>query len=518
MKPIIILLAIMLCVVNVYAEDSDLIVDGKVGIGTSTPSAKLTVSGTFDPSEHLASPNNDITYAAPLSQSNMTTVDGATPVSGTANYVAGANNVLSIPNPTMDYSKLSVLGFQQNIFNYNPYIRLAEASTGAVWIYADLAAGSHSFWGGEFVTFHYGTGMASSVFGSSNTASITPGLYSGAATGGGAATIVGTAGTASLTALVASSTAETTNIYGMQAGAVVSGNSGGTSTATAGTAYGLKSIVSANRLNTTITTAYGVYSRVYASNSAAITNAYGIYVGAAGNSTPLGTNRYALVTHPTAGNVGIGTTVMPTGGSAAIALGNSSTAPTNVNDCAGIYAMDSGGTTNLYAFDEDRNDVPLTPHAKDAPDSLYDIEDGLPMIVKEVQHFLGYVRYTNQTRQARLAGMTDAEKSRIPAPQRTCVYTESFADHNARLGLTGSKALTKLDWEAEQRAIKAKRDSEIVAARRAKADLQASIATAKDDDARNDLIQQDADTKVPAEYTMKTPPARLRAALEAARW
>lgn len=333
----------------------------------------------------------------------------------------------------------------------------------------------------------------------------------------GAANVYGNNTSCYLSASALSSTVTAPNIYASNISAYASTRSDGTSTASVTTAaYGLKSTVYANQPNATIASAYGVYSRVYASNSATITNAYGIYVGDTGTTGTI-TNKYALVTHPTAGNVGIGTTSPGTGGSNALVLGNGSK-PTALTDAAGLYAADVSGTTELFSFDEAGNETQQSPHAGDAPNSLYDPEDGIPMIIKEVQHFLGYVRYTNQTRQAWLAGMTDAEKSALPAKKRTCVYMESFADHNTRLRLTGAKALNKLDWEAEQQAIKARRDSEIVAARKAKAELQTSIATEKDEDRKADLIQQEANTKIPAEHTIKVPPARLRAALDASRW
>ncbi len=70
----------------------------------------------------------------------------------------------------------------------------------------------------------------------------------------------------------------------------------------------------------------------------------------------------------------------------------------------------------------------ISAHARDAPDSLYGPQDGLPMIVREGQYFLGYARHTNRTRMAWLAGMTDAEKSALSPSQRVCAITESFAD------------------------------------------------------------------------------------------
>ena len=84
-------------------------------------------------------------------------------------------------------------------------------------------------------------------------------------------------------------------------------------------------------------------------------------------------------------------------------------------------------------YDEEGTDSRITPHAGDAPDSFYDLEDGLPIVVKEMQYFLGYVRYTNQTRAARLAGMTDEEKKALPPEKRVCFFKETFEEHEAKL-------------------------------------------------------------------------------------
>ena len=268
------------------------------------------------------------------------------------------------------------------------------------------------------------------------------------------------------------------------------------------------------------TNAYGLSIFPYYM-SGTITNMYDIYLGSTVSNGTV-TNRWGIYQANTAnnsfgGNVGIGTTSLGTGGSAALLLGNGSK-PASLSNVAGLNAGVVAGTTELFGFDDGGNQTQLTPHAGDGPDWMYDAQDGTPLLIKEIQHFLGYVRYTNHTREARLAGMTDAEKSALSVQQRTCVFTESFPDHNARLGLTDDAALVKLDWETEQQAIKAIRDAQILAANKSLADLQTAISSTQDPDIRAQLIQQQSSIQVPDQYVIKDPPPRLKAALDSAMW
>ncbi|MHC1724457.1 MAG: hypothetical protein AB9866_00250 [Syntrophobacteraceae bacterium] len=137
----------------------------------------------------------------------------------------------------------------------------------------------------------------------------------------------------------------------------------------------------------------------------------------------------------------------------------------------------------------------------------------MPMIVKEVQHFLGYVRYTNMTRQARLAGMNDAEKSALSREQRTCVFRESFEEHNARLSKTGEEALVMRDWDTEQAKIAANRAAQIAAAETNQRAMQARMAPGKGGQAEG--IEDREVVQIPEPYIPKPVPVRIRAALEA---
>jgi hypothetical protein len=222
------------------------------------------------------------------------------------------------------------------------------------------------------------------------------------------------------------------------------------------------------------------------------------------------------------GNVAIGTSNLGSGGSNALLLADGAK-PTGLSGTAGLYAaVGTNNVTELFGFDGMGNVKQLTSHACDAPDWMYDTQDGLPMIVREVQLFLGYVRYTNETRQARLIGMTDAEKQGFPASQRTCVFQETFADHEARTG----EALTVLVWEDGQAAVKQQMDAARQSLLNTRAGLAAIIAQKTNEaaaargqsklDIQSDLseLQQHLNALViPDSYVIKPIPARLQAAL-----
>jgi hypothetical protein len=142
--------------------------------------------------------------------------------------------------------------------------------------------------------------------------------------------------------------------------------------------------------------------------------------------------------------------------------------------------------------------------------------------VKEVQYFLGYVRYTNQTRLARISTMTDAEKASLSPAQRTCVIKENFAEHEARTG----EQLTLLIWEEEQAAIKERSDAErrkmidqanqlnaTIAAKTQEATRAKGISATATQGELARLQQQRAALTIPEEYVIKPVPERVRAAM-----
>lgn len=141
-----------------------------------------------------------------------------------------------------------------------------------------------------------------------------------------------------------------------------------------------------------------------------------------------------------------------------------------------IYTKDVSGTAEIFVKDEAGNETQISPHAMDGPATFYDGEPMVPHVIKESNHYLGGVRYANISRACQLLedffkaikqGRTFAQiqatiQAKTPA-QLDLFFQESFAQHNARLGLTGDRALTTLSWAAEQAKQQATYDAARVA-------------------------------------------------------
>lgn len=130
-----------------------------------------------------------------------------------------------------------------------------------------------------------------------------------------------------------------------------------------------------------------------------------------------------------------------------------------------IYAKDVAGNAELFVKDEAGTETQISPHSIDGPATLYDSNDSLPHVVKEVNDYLGGVRYLNLSRACML--LEDLLKAIAVGNTLTQIRTfltnrgagfidiyrvESFSQHNTRLGLTGEKALTIRDWSDDQDA------------------------------------------------------------------
>jgi hypothetical protein len=293
---------------------------------------------------------------------------------------------------------------------------------------------------------------------------------------------------------------------------------------------GVQGYVSDPNFSGTLVNQYGVWAR-HGSNSGnggTIYNSCGVFIDSLTSANTTIRDLYGLYQGSSnaknyfAGNIGIGTDYVGSGGSAAILFANSGVKPTSLINEAGLYATNVNGTAELFAFDAAGNAIQISAHAQDAPDSLYDLQDGLPMIVKEVQYFLGYVRYTNKTRMARLVGMSDAGKSALSPSQTVCVITESFADHATRTG----EQFTLLVWDQEQAAIKQAMDAK----RQTALNTQAALTTAIAQTTQNlasatgdqqtqlqstlaELQQQLNSLVIPDVYQIQPIPPRLQAAL-----
>jgi hypothetical protein len=126
--------------------------------------------------------------------------------------------------------------------------------------------------------------------------------------------------------------------------------------------------------------------------------------------------------------------------------------PGSFQQAAGLFSWTYNDVTELWAMNSEGTAQQLTSHAQDAPAWMYDADDPFPRILKELNVFIGQVRYTNASRMAQLletfAGGGDP--GGLPADQRRCVHVETFEEHNQRLGLTGKNQWTVLDWAEAQ--------------------------------------------------------------------
>ena len=130
--------------------------------------------------------------------------------------------------------------------------------------------------------------------------------------------------------------------------------------------------------------------------------------------------------------------------------------PSTLTDSAHVYAKDVSASSEVFVQDEGGTATQISEHSRVAPDFLYDDEDDIiDRVGFEIQYFQGFVRFTNKTRIGLLASMTDAEKSALTTQQRQCVYKESFADYNTRVG----ENLVVLDWDTEQARLQAEYDA-----------------------------------------------------------
>jgi len=147
------------------------------------------------------------------------------------------------------------------------------------------------------------------------------------------------------------------------------------------------------------------------------------------------------------GNIGIGTTNFGSNASSVIGIGNA-TAPTDSpTDMVQLYAENVSLSSELRVRDEAGNVTTLSPHAKDAPDSLYDQGKGVEEMHRVANHYLGTIVFTNvDRRNALLQKQLNGEE--LPE-DRTFTVTETFAEYNARTGAD----LQVEDWDANQQAM-----------------------------------------------------------------
>jgi len=163
------------------------------------------------------------------------------------------------------------------------------------------------------------------------------------------------------------------------------------------------------------------------------------------------------------GNVGIGTTSFGTNASGVICIGNGTAPTSSPADMVQLYAEDVTASSELRVRDEAGNVTTLSPHAKDAPDSLYDNGKGVDEMHRVANHYLGVITFTNVDRRNDLM-QKQLNGEELPE-DRTFKVTETFAEYNARTGAD----LQVEDWDANQQAMFDAQE-EMVVARQAEID------------------------------------------------
>ena len=157
------------------------------------------------------------------------------------------------------------------------------------------------------------------------------------------------------------------------------------------------------------------------------------------------------------GNVGIGTMTFGSNAAGVIGIGNA-TAPTDSpTDMVQLYAENVSLSSELRVRDEAGNVTTLSPHAKDAPDSLYDNGKGVDEMHRSANHYLGTITFTNVDRRNDLL-QKQLNGEELPE-DRTFTLTETFAEYNARTGAD----LQVEDWDANQQAIFDAQEEKVVA-------------------------------------------------------
>jgi len=269
---------LVLLTVEAFAGNGDLIVDGKIGIGTTTPPSPLSIGSTI-----AAQPNPS------LVGSQMQINDSPT---STASGNQASVYVVTQPNVSANSS-----ASQKGIF-------VESITPSTAWNYNQLV-------GIQGRTDHYGSGLLNSEYGawfmarnqSSGTVTSQGGSYHWAYND---STGVVTNQMGLLVSALNASTGSVTTQYGVYA------RGQNYSTGTVGTTYGAY-IDAYNKSTGTITTAYGLaignatQPAIY-NPSGTVTTGYGLYLG-----NVQATNKWSLyssdATAPSyfAGNVGIGT-------------------------------------------------------------------------------------------------------------------------------------------------------------------------------------------------------------------
>jgi hypothetical protein len=173
---------------------------------------------------------------------------------------------------------------------------------------------------------------------------------------------------------------------------------------------------------------------------------------------------------------------------------------TNLNT-AYIYSLTNDAGAELYGLDGGGTHSLLTPHADDAPASMYDLTDPFPAVTREHNIYLGVIRWINKSRQARVAEavielnansyeawlgiqagsnvgllknnnvwqtnrvnwansdmgtnwyLTMKDFVLASKDGRTVMATETYDQYNQRMGLTNGNGLKQVSWTSVQTAL-----------------------------------------------------------------
>lgn len=142
---------------------------------------------------------------------------------------------------------------------------------------------------------------------------------------------------------------------------------------------------------------------------------------------------------------------------------------TPATNSARIYAKDVAGNAEIFVQDEAGTETQISPHSWDAPAHFYDVADEFPYVTKEVNYYIGKIRYINHSRQARAmqqlfaSNITLNQIQALPANDRRVVLAETFAEYNARTGATLAVRVWATVQNQHQSAYDAARTEEVAA-------------------------------------------------------
>ncbi len=187
----------------------------------------------------------------------------------------------------------------------------------------------------------------------------------------------------------------------------------------------------------------------------------------------------------------VGTTTAPTGtATKIIVLGDNTAEPTMGSNTAGIYAMDVGGTVEVYAVDEAGNEALLTNAHESQADLTYvtDPLGNIPTGMVKRNAYLGIEQQIDMLKLARLVEQLTGEK------------------------LVTVREIPKRDWDAVEAERVVETDAEIASVTASKQAAEAKIIELSASTDPNDvaecarLTEAVAKIEIPARYEAQPKP------------